>query len=171
MRTDIYGQGVQVAQLTDPPDAATLAANIADVLAGRSIMRFTSASARTAALTGAAAPAEGMVSWLQDTNRLYVYDGTSWIPTGPHVQMGTLTVSFTNLDSYAHTSVVTFPQPFSTTPWVSLKINSALGVTARWIERPIEITPTSFRPFVFASVDGNLATWTDIQLRWTAMAP
>jgi len=76
--TDDYGQGVTVAALTDAPNAETLARNIANAIVQRSVMRFASASARAAALTGATAPVEGMVSWLQDVNGLYFYDGTAW---------------------------------------------------------------------------------------------
>ncbi|MEU1778093.1 hypothetical protein ABZ545_01245 [Streptomyces abikoensis] len=73
--TDAYGQGVQIAALTDAPNAATLAFNLADALTPRSVMRFASASARAATLTS---PVEGMVTWLQDVNALEVYDGTAW---------------------------------------------------------------------------------------------
>ncbi|WP_329215306.1 hypothetical protein OG352_06560 [Streptomyces sp. NBC_01485] len=76
--TDDYGQGITVAALTDAPNAETLAKNIANGIAQRSVMRFASASARSAALTGATAPVEGMVSWLQDVNGLYFYDGSAW---------------------------------------------------------------------------------------------
>ncbi|MEU0992015.1 hypothetical protein [Streptomyces sp. NPDC005953] len=78
--TDDYGQGVSIASLTDPPHAEILARNIANRIVERSVMRFASAAARAAALTGATAPVEGMVTWLQDTNLLYVYDGTAWRP-------------------------------------------------------------------------------------------
>lgn len=77
--TDDYGQGVSVATLTDAPNAETLGKNIANGIAPRSVMRFASASARTATLTGATAPVEGMVSYLQDTDRLYVYNGSAWV--------------------------------------------------------------------------------------------
>ena len=76
--TDDYGQGVSIAALTDAPNAETLAKNIANGIAPRSVMRFASASTRTATLTGATAPVEGMVSYLQDTDRLYVYTGSAW---------------------------------------------------------------------------------------------
>jgi hypothetical protein len=74
--TDDYGQGVQIASLTDAPDANKLAKDIANAIAPRSIMRFTSASARGATLTS---PTEGMLTWLQDVNRLDLYDGTTWV--------------------------------------------------------------------------------------------
>ncbi|MEU8525245.1 hypothetical protein AB0C77_06525 [Streptomyces sp. NPDC048629] len=77
--TDDYGQSVSIATLTDAPNAETLAKNIANAVVQRSVMRFASATARTAALTGTSAPVEGMTSWLQDINRISVYDGSSWI--------------------------------------------------------------------------------------------
>ncbi|MFM9703583.1 hypothetical protein [Streptomyces galilaeus] len=92
--TDDYGQGVSIAALTDAPNAETLAKNIANALAQRSIMRFASASARSAALTGPTAPVEGMVSWLQDTNLQYVYDGTAW-----KVQSSYELMAWTNLST------------------------------------------------------------------------
>ncbi|MEV7364238.1 hypothetical protein [Streptomyces sp. NPDC091299] len=76
--TDDYGQGVSIAALTDAPDAATLAKNIANGIAPRSVMRFASASARSATLAGTSAPVEGMVSYLQDVDRLYMYTGSAW---------------------------------------------------------------------------------------------
>lgn len=79
MATDDYGQGISIADLTTAPNAETLGKNIANPLAARSLMRFASASARTAALTGVAAPVEGMLSYLQDTNKVYLYEGAAWV--------------------------------------------------------------------------------------------
>lgn len=73
--TDDYGQGVEIATLIDAPNAETLARNIVNALAQRSIMRFQSASERNATLT---APVAGMMAWL-DTEQLQTqYDGTQW---------------------------------------------------------------------------------------------
>jgi len=77
--TDDYGQGIQIAALTDAPDAAKLAKDIGNALAPRSIMRFASASTRAATLIGAAAPAEGMQTWLIDVNRMEIFDGSAWV--------------------------------------------------------------------------------------------
>lgn len=82
MATDDYGQGISIADLDSQPNAEALGKNIANPLAARSNMRFASASARTAALTGATAPVEGMETWLQDTNHKYVYDGSTWVELG-----------------------------------------------------------------------------------------
>jgi len=74
--TDDYGQGVGIASLTDAPDASKLAKDIVNAIAQRSIMRFASASARGATLTS---PVEGMLTWLQDINRLDLWDGSAWV--------------------------------------------------------------------------------------------
>ena len=77
--TDDYGQGVQIASKTDAPNAEKLAKDIVNAIAQRSILRFASASTRGATLTGATAPVEGMLTWLQDVNRLDLWDGTTWV--------------------------------------------------------------------------------------------
>jgi hypothetical protein len=76
---DDYGQGINIASLTDAPDANKLAKDIVNAIAQRSILRFASASTRGATLVGASAPVEGMLTWLQDVNRLDLYDGTTWV--------------------------------------------------------------------------------------------
>jgi hypothetical protein len=77
---DNYGQGVSVWQMTDAPSIPGAAQALADGIIPRTVMRFASASARGAALTGAYAPVEGMATYLADVNRLEVYDGASWAP-------------------------------------------------------------------------------------------
>lgn len=77
--TDDYGQGIGIASLTDAPNAEKLAKDIVNAVAQRSVLRFPSATARAATLTGSSAPVEGMLSWLQDINRLDLYDGSSWV--------------------------------------------------------------------------------------------
>jgi hypothetical protein len=53
------------------------AAQVNTYLMQQTVMVFASATARTTALSGVLA--EGMVSYLQDTNALEVYDGSSWV--------------------------------------------------------------------------------------------
>ncbi|MEN2422997.1 hypothetical protein AABB02_33415 [Streptomyces rimosus] len=76
MATDTFGQGVPITLLTDGPNANTLASGIVQALAQRSVMRFSSGSARAATLT---APVGGMVAWLDDARRLELYDGAAWL--------------------------------------------------------------------------------------------
>lgn len=53
------------------------AAQVNTYLMQQTVMVFASSAARTTALSGVIA--EGMVSYLQDTNSLEVYDGSAWI--------------------------------------------------------------------------------------------
>ncbi|MFG3476484.1 hypothetical protein ACGF3K_14635 [Streptomyces sp. NPDC047980] len=103
--TDDYGQGVSIASLTDTPNAETLAKNIANAIVQRSVMRFSSASARAAALTS---PVEGMQTWLQDTNLMYHYDGSSWVPQSTET-MGWTALS--SLGSYGGGVTASTPAP------------------------------------------------------------
>jgi hypothetical protein len=74
MATDDYGQSITIPALTDQPNIATVAAAMQLILK-RAILSFTSASSRNATLTS---PTEGMMAWLQDTNTMTQYDGTTW---------------------------------------------------------------------------------------------
>ena len=56
------------------------AAQVNTYLQEQTVMRFASAAARTSALT--AVLAEGMMSYLVDTNAVEVYDGASWVSVG-----------------------------------------------------------------------------------------
>lgn len=52
------------------------AADLEDYTVKQSVMRFADSSARTTALSGVLA--EGMVSYLKDTDSVEVYDGSAW---------------------------------------------------------------------------------------------
>jgi hypothetical protein len=56
------------------------AAQVNTYLNEQTVMVFASSAARTSALSGVLA--EGMVSYLQDTNAVEVYNGTSWVNVG-----------------------------------------------------------------------------------------
>ena len=56
------------------------AAQVNTYLQEQAVMRFASAAARTTAL--ASVLAEGMVSYLQDTDAVEVYNGTAWVSIG-----------------------------------------------------------------------------------------
>ena len=58
------------------------ASEINDNLMRQSVMVFSNASARTAAITS---PIEGMLTWLEDLNRYEHYNGTSWVVSIPPV--------------------------------------------------------------------------------------
>lgn len=168
--TDDYGQGVSIASRTDAPDAETLARNIANGIASRSVLRFASASARTAALTGPSVPVEGMVTSLADTDRLYRYNGSAWVAVAPVTQVGTATVSFTSQVSWTQT--VTFPAAFPATPVITVNIASALGATSRWGVRATSVTPSQFTLFLFHTDAADAAdSWSSVPVQWHAVSP
>ncbi|MDX3324747.1 hypothetical protein PV405_08710 [Streptomyces sp. ME02-6979-3A] len=103
--TDDYGQGVSIAQLTDPPDAETLAKNIANAIVQRSNLRFASASARTAAIP---TPVEGMEAWLNDTDTKTIYNGTAWVTQSKLLMDWT---ALSSLGSYATGFAAALPVP------------------------------------------------------------
>ena len=60
------------------------AAQVNTYLMDQAVMRFADAAARTAAFGGVGEPtlAEGMISYLIDTQSVEVYDGTAWVAIG-----------------------------------------------------------------------------------------
>lgn len=169
MATDDYGQGISVASLADAPDAGVLAKNLANGIASRAVLRFASASARSASLTGAGTPVEGMLSTLDDTNMLYRYDGSAWRLIAPFSQSGEESITFSSVVLF--TKTVTFPITFATTPRVFTNINSTLGPTARWGSRAYGVTASGFTLFVFAGGDGlTVGSWSGIPVQWNAVA-
>ncbi|MER5675760.1 H-type lectin domain-containing protein [Streptomyces sp. NPDC002238] len=166
MATDDYGQGINVAALLDAPDAATLARNLANGIASRSILRFASASARAVALTGIAAPVAGMHTYLEDTQRLYFYTGAAWRQVSSLTQQGTVSMSWANANTASVT--VTFPFAFAAQPNVFVNLNSGNGAVARWSCRAYQITATSFIAFLYAADPAALTTGTAIPVQWLA---
>jgi len=81
--TDAYGQGIQIASLTDAPDGPRLARDLADGLVPRSAMRFASSAERNATITS---PAFGMLASTQAERQLTWYDGTQWVTVGTGAQ-------------------------------------------------------------------------------------
>jgi hypothetical protein len=55
------------------------ASDLNTYLMNQSVIVFTNSTARSAALT---TPIEGMVTYLEDTNSLNVYNGTAWVAIG-----------------------------------------------------------------------------------------
>jgi len=70
------------------------AAQVNTYLNEQTVMVFADSAARTSALSGVLA--EGMVSYLQDTNAVEVYDGSSWVSVG---STGDITGITTGTDS------------------------------------------------------------------------
>jgi hypothetical protein len=55
------------------------ASDLNDYLMNQSVIVFSNATARSVAIPS---PIEGMVTYLQDTNSLNVYNGTAWVALG-----------------------------------------------------------------------------------------
>jgi len=85
------------------------ASNVQNYLMDQSVMSFAGSAARSSAI-GTANFEEGMVSYLQDTNLVEVYNGTNWAsvaPSGPTpglVQIGTA-ISFSAVASQSFNDV------------------------------------------------------------------
>lgn len=101
--TDSFGQGITLWQMTDAPSIPPAIQALADGVIPRGVMRFASASARGAALVGAAAPVEGMVTYLLDVNRLETYNGSDWVSPEPNLVAGS-----SGLSAYTGFSVIDF---------------------------------------------------------------
>jgi hypothetical protein len=77
------------------------ASEINDNLMRQSVMVFSNAAARTAAITS---PIEGMLTWLEDVNRYEFYNGTAWVSNNTGlIQLATQT--FTGVTSVAFNSL------------------------------------------------------------------
>lgn len=63
-------------------DEILAAADLQSYIQDQVVFVYANASARA---SGILAPTEGMVSYLQDTNLLYVHDGSSWVEVAPNV--------------------------------------------------------------------------------------
>jgi hypothetical protein len=68
------------------------ASEINDNLMRQSVMVFSNAAARTAAITS---PVEGMTSYLEDTNFIDTYNGTAWVQTVSNGAWSTYTPTVT----------------------------------------------------------------------------
>jgi hypothetical protein len=112
------------------------AAQVNTYLMQQTVMVFASSAARTSALSGVLA--EGMVSYLQDTNTLEVYDGSAWIgatgditaltagtgvsitnPTGPVPTVAIDTAVTADLTTAQTLTNKTLTSPVLTTPSIS----------------------------------------------------
>jgi hypothetical protein len=78
------------------------ASEINDNLMNQSVMVFSNATARSAAITS---PLEGMLTWLEDTNKYQNYNGSAWVDLGGSGI--TKVVSTTKTDPFTH-STTTF---------------------------------------------------------------
>jgi len=116
------------------------AAQVNTYLMQQTVMVFASSAARTAALSGVLA--EGMVSYLQDTNSLEVYDGSAWIGatgditaltagTGISISSATGPIPTVAIDSTVATLTgsQTLTNKTLTAPLINLAFNAQTGTS------------------------------------------
>ena len=108
------------------------ASEINENLMRQSVMVFSNAAARTAAITS---PVEGMLTWLEDSNRYESYDGTAWVspfgmvPLANSTFSGVGTVSFSNIFSsqFANYKAFIYLSPASGNPILHVRFRDAGG--------------------------------------------
>jgi hypothetical protein len=108
------------------------ASEINDNLMRQSVMVFSNAAARTAAITS---PVEGMLTWLEDSNRYESFDGAAWVspfgmvPLANSTFAGVGTVSFSNIFSsqFANYKAFITAVPASGTATLHIRYRDAGG--------------------------------------------
>lgn len=144
--TDTFGQGIGIWQMTDAPSIPPAIQALADGVIPRGVMRFASASARGAALVGAAAPAEGMVTYLLDVNRLETYNGADWVSPEPNLVAGS-----SGLSAQAGFSVIDFSgyrqgRSVSVDMYLSRTGATINATNGNIVDTACAVVPTSWRP-------------------------
>jgi len=82
------------------------ASNVQNYLMDQSVMTFAGSAARSSAI-GTANFEEGMTSYLKDTDKLEVYNGTNWVSVAPTTTQGLTLINTTSFSAVASQSVNT----------------------------------------------------------------
>ncbi|MFD3571428.1 hypothetical protein [Streptomyces sp. NPDC058667] len=148
MATDSYGQSITLPALTDPPNISLPSEAMDDILA-QTVLRFSSASARTAALIGDATPVPGMVTYLEAEDRYdaRMADGT-WqaITPGPWVAL-TFASGYTARTGLPSYRIVNGAVELRGTLQRTTGAPFSDGVTFTPLTLPVAARPTSYRYF------------------------
>ena len=80
------------------------ASNVQNYLMDQSVMTFAGSAARSSAI-GTANFEEGMTSYLKDTDKLEVYNGTNWVGVAPTTTQGLTLINTTSFSGVASQSV------------------------------------------------------------------
>ena len=83
------------------------ASNVQDYLQNQSVMSFADSTARATSI-GTANFEEGMVSYLQDSDTLEVYDGSTWGSIAPATTQGLTLINTTSFSAVSSQSITQF---------------------------------------------------------------
>lgn len=144
------------------------ATEVNDYLMDQAVMRFASASARSTALPS---PSEGMMSYLDSTNAVEVYNGASWVNvTGTEVPYAMFATRITNAigtsiapsEAISTAATVTFPVGrFTVAPLVYLTARSDAALAARCLYTSSSISTNSSQATVYIT-NANISSTSSV---------
>lgn len=127
------------------PDVVTgevIASTWGNDIRDRAVQRYANAATRTASVP---APEEGALSYLLDTNLVYVYDGAAWVTINP------VTLGSYEVDGYAEVSTFVLTSIVQTVATVNLTI------PAGWATWKCTATATWMYDWVSGTIDAASA--------------
>ena len=101
------------------------ASNVQNYLMDQSVMTFAGSAARSSAI-GTANFEEGMTSYLKDTDKLEVYNGTNWVGVAPTTTQG---LTLINTTSFSGVTSVSLPAGSFTSTYDNYRIVLRLTTT------------------------------------------
>lgn len=137
------------------------ASELNNYLMNQSVMVFASSTERTSVLT---APNEGMVTYLQDTNVLESYNGTTWVSVGADTTVSSAIITTAVSDKSATYAIVAGDKNTvirSTGSAITITINNvlAVGESVQFIQAGSgQITFAAGAGVTLSSADGYLKT-------------
>jgi len=114
------------------------ASEINDNLMNQSVMVFSNAAARTAAITS---PLEGMLTWLEDVNRYENWNGSAWVSPFGTTLVGSS--SFTSVTSVALDNVFTSAYD-NYDIYISASATSASGISLNLRAAGVPLATTTY---------------------------
>jgi flagellar hook assembly protein FlgD len=111
------------------------ASNVQNYLMDQSVMTFAGSAARSSAI-GTANFEEGMTSYLKDTDKLEVYNGTNWVGVAPTTTQGLTLINTTSFSAVSSVSLTanTFNSTY-TNYKILLRVNAKSGADSALILR------------------------------------
>jgi len=137
------------------------ASELNNYLMNQSVIVFASSTARSSALT---TPTEGMITYLEDTNTVEVYNGSAWVPVGQDASVASGIITTSVNDKSANYSIVAGDaNEFirSTGSAITITVDNVLSVgqSVQFIQAGSgQITFAAGSGVTLSSADGNLKT-------------